>query len=562
MRVVGRVLLFVVGGLLLVVGAAAAWVVGPDDTVVAGETEFAGTAYTARGLLDVENLAVEVTAETAEGEVFVGVGHPVDVSDVVAGHDAFRIFQVNVGSLAGAADAGDDEMPDPRGIDWFDSVSGEGEQSLSYPVDGLAPQFLVYAPDGAPVTASIGFTVAGAFTFCLVVAGVGLLLVVGAILLRRRRPRAQSPGQGDDARQDDAADARRDTGAGEEKAAGMAVRRVAAALGAGALVLPLSACGVVPEIPVQMSDTGATKVALAPDALDELWADYDKRYNAANEAAHAPTFDASKLMSADTGLAAAWDRYKAAWMRSDSRTDDGKKDGADKPDAIETTGAWVSAPAFDSYPMWAVVDKVDGTKDDDEKKDDAKGGEDKFSTAAVVVKEAADEPWKLRSGFVVPKKDQGKFPEVVGTPTADQVAKVEKIADDMDRYLETGKKPKGIDDVGGLKQLRAGLKEDAEADWSSSADWSLRSEAFDDDSVRIIPAGDVLYAVVDKQVTSNLRFPAANSPFWNPPLDAVNGAVGSTLSSRRAVSSLVRVAADGKVSISPYYSWSVMADGR
>lgn len=571
MRVVGRVLLAVVGGLLLVAGAAAAWIVGPDDTVVAGETEFSGTAYTARGLLNVENLAVAVTAEAAEGEVFIGVGHPVDVSDVVADHDAFRIFQINVGSLAGAVDPGEEEMPDPRGIDWFDTVSGEGEQALSYPVDGLAPQFLIYSADGAPVTASIGFTVAGTFTFCLVVAGVGVLLFAGSFLLRRRRapdrPAPKDPGDSGEAAAGTEDDGSSVAESRPQKLGGTTVRRAAAVLGAGALVLPLGACSVIPEIPEQMVDTGTTKVALTPGELDELWADYDKRYNAANKAAFAPKFDGSKLTAADTGLAADWDRYKAAWMKSDSRTEDGKKEKPDEPEAATTSGDWVSSPAFDSYPMWAVVDN-DGDADD-EKKDDKKDKKDdkkdddesKFSTAAVVVKEAADEPWKLRTGFVVPKEDLGKFPEVVQAPTAEQVATVEKIAEAMDRYLETGKKPKAIDDLGGLKLLRADLKEDGQADWASEADWSLASEAYDDDSVRIIPAGDTLYAVVDKQVTSRLRFPSDHSPYWNPPSDAVNGVTGSTLYSRRAVASLVRITADDKVSISPYYSWAVPASG-
>ncbi|MFD6178261.1 MULTISPECIES: hypothetical protein [unclassified Isoptericola] len=565
MRVVGRVLLAVVGGLVLVVGAAAAWVVGPDDTVVAGDTTFStGTAYTARGLLDVENLAVRVTAEARKGEVFVGVGHPVDVSDVVADHDAFRIFQVNIGSLAGAVDPGEDAMPDPRGIDWFDSVSGAGEQALSYPVDGLAPQFLIYSPDGAPVTASIGFTVPGAFRFLLLVAGAGALLAAASFLLRRRRPRG-SGGADDVVDPTDAEPASDDAEEPRERAAtGTTTRRVAAVVGAGALVLPLGACAVVPTLPAEMPARQERKVALTADDVDALWAGYDKRNNAAIKAAAAPKYDSSRWSTADTGVALEGDLYWTRYNQAASKEEGAKKAKGDV-ERLTTTGEWVSSPSFDSYPMWAVV-HGETTSSADEKKDakddTAKEKEPKFTTASLVVKVAADQPWKVRSGISVPVSEVENFPEAATDPTEAQLAKAQKVAKAMNAYVSTGKKSKLLGDLAGVKALRelyVGRIEEGMADDDSPSTWSLDSELFDDESVHVVPADGGAYAVIDQRHTQKVQHDDAGW-HWNPPFDAVNGDAGALLYQQQASTVLVWIPDSGKVKTFPYYTRPVIAD--
>jgi hypothetical protein len=565
MRLLARILLTTVGVVILAVGACAAWLVGPDDTVVVGETEFTGgTAYTAAGLFTMENLSVVVSAEAQEGEVFVGAAHPVDVTDVVAGHDAFRISQVSIGSLAGAPDAGEEPVPDPRGLDWFDSASGAGEQTLAYPIDGMSPQFLIYSPDGAPVTASIGFTVDGTFLVCVAVAALGALVLIGGWLLTRRRRPAKDRSQADAPADEKAAGQADDTAAGEadvqgrdgagnppsgapespRTTAGPSLRRAAVALGAGALILPLGACAALPEIPEQMAPSETTKVAVTADDVDELWADYDERNNAAIKAAGAPDYDAAAWKTADVGVLLAGDEYITTYNRADSRTDEGTKD-EEEPVTLTTAGEWVSSPAFDTYPMWALVhSEVTSSADEDE--DEADEGEPaKFTYAAVVVKAAADAPWKVRNRLSVPVEYVDELPEVAATPTEEQLATVDEVVDAMDAYFRTGKKPKALGDISGLEFVRSSIAEDGDEDWSKDASWSMRSALFDDSSIHVIPTDDALYAVIDHRHTSRLTFPSRNSPYWNPPADAVNGTSGSVLTRDRASTILVRIPTDG-----------------
>lgn len=568
MRVLVRVLLTLIGVVILAVGAAAAVFVGPDDTVAVGETEYpGGTAYTAPGLFTAQHVTVTVAAEAADGEVFVGVAHPVDVADVTDGHDAFRITQIELGSLAGAADGGEEPMPDPRGIDYLDSASGTGEQTVSYAVEDLSPQFVVWSPADQAVTTSVWFTVAGTFRLCVAVAAVGLVVLVGGWLLTRRRRRTEDRGQ-DDVPQgptdgERTAGEASSTGTPEppQKEAGVALRRVAATLGAGALVLPLGACAALPEIPEQMATTEVEKVAVTTDDVGALWADYDERNNTAIKAAAAPEYDGSTWKLADTGVLLSGDQYVTTYGKAYSETEEGKKDKDEtEPSVITSSGEWVSSPSFTTYPMWAVVHRESVSSADDPAAEDDEPA--KFTTAAVVVKEAADAPWKARSLASVPLEYVDELPEVAATPTEEQLAVVDEVVAAMETYFETGKKPELLGDVSGLKFARQQMKEDGDEEWSSEAEWSLSTRLFDDESIHVIPTADALYAVIDQRHTSTLTFPSDHEPYWNPPADAVNMAHENVLAREKATTVLVRIPAEGKADGRGVYLRPVLAGGN
>lgn len=190
--------MLVIGSVIALAGLAVALLTGPDDTVSTGERELTSETVafvTSESLLDFVGPSLHVAATAAdEREVFVGVGHEVDVDgyfegtayDQIAGlrpPTSFDLERVD-GVVAGV-------QPDPETRDWwYVQAAGPDRQEVSYPLEAEPVNAVVMGADGQPplsVTLELGLEIDNLFVTALLVLAVGLVLVgVAALALRRR----------------------------------------------------------------------------------------------------------------------------------------------------------------------------------------------------------------------------------------------------------------------------------------------------------------------------------------------------------------------------------------
>ncbi|WP_405058845.1 hypothetical protein OG474_39785 [Kribbella sp. NBC_01505] len=209
MRVV-RVLLGVVlalVGLILTLGggAAAFWVIGPDDTVQSGEQHLTSKGLgiaSAPELLDRHGPILHVEARATNGKpVFVGVARDFDVASYFKNVAHTELVQLSYPialtpqELKGATDP----LAAPAGLDWWVAkASGAGSQSLRWPIADGPYDVVIMSADGktAPdVQVRFGIEIPNAFTIALVIFIGGLLiLALGIVLIVvRRRPTPAVP---------------------------------------------------------------------------------------------------------------------------------------------------------------------------------------------------------------------------------------------------------------------------------------------------------------------------------------------------------------------------------
>ncbi len=198
MRRFVRVVVLAAGLLLTLAGVAAAVLVGPDDTVSSGERELTtdtAAIATAPSVLDFVGPTLHVAAESQSGEVFVGVGHEVDVraylEDVV--HEEVARLGLPWSPQLQPSEGGEEAAAvEPGTRDWwYAQASGPGRQEIGYALGDEPVSVVLMSADGrAPVAADVevGLQFEGLFSTFLLVAGVGVvLLLIGVFLLRRRR---------------------------------------------------------------------------------------------------------------------------------------------------------------------------------------------------------------------------------------------------------------------------------------------------------------------------------------------------------------------------------------
>lgn len=370
MRSFLTVVLAVVGGLLLLVGGAAAVVVGPDDTasLPAGAVPAtSGVALTSHDLFPVQDLTLQVTAESAAASVFVGAAHPVDARDYVRGVASSWVRGVDRdGALTTDALAGELTAPevDPTAATfWSGSTAGSGRQVLAVPLTGR-PVSVVVVPLGgpAPTTLAFGAVVPHAFAAALALATVGALLVAGATVLRVRRPRAGTPVTATGpsstgststeltSTEPTSADPTSTVPAGTVTSRS-AARRRALVLGAG--VAALTACTPLPSA-VEHPDE-PTRLAADAAELDAALVSYGERDTAAS--ARAAQLDTEAWADPDTDALLAVGRFDTLL--------DAARQQPDAPATTTYTAIDTAVPELGSYPMWfmALVDaEVDGTR--------------------------------------------------------------------------------------------------------------------------------------------------------------------------------------------------------
>ncbi|ADB35818.1 hypothetical protein Kfla_6827 [Kribbella flavida DSM 17836] len=200
-RVVLGLLLALVGLLVTVAAAAAAfWLVGPDSTVDTGEQRLTGRGLavaTAPDLLDRHGFTLRVTAQS-DRPVFVGIAHDLDVASYLGASAYTRVVRFDPPATFGTQEmkGGQSKLNPPAELDWWVAeASGAGEQTVRWSTHDGAYDVVVMNADGTPGTdarVTVGMELKGLFGTCLIVLGVGLMLLFAGLWLAfaKRRPGA------------------------------------------------------------------------------------------------------------------------------------------------------------------------------------------------------------------------------------------------------------------------------------------------------------------------------------------------------------------------------------
>ncbi len=525
-RVVLSVLLGLLGAPLLLVGAGLAIAAGPDDVVMGKETPIApGAAYSAPEAFAFDRLPVTVRVE-AMGEAYVGVGNPVDVLDVVKGTRAVEIAKTPLTRVSGAAGSGK-EVPDASEAPWWHAMaSGSGTQELNVTLTGEPVSFLAASRDGAPIKLSIGYRIDGIFAVALGIAGVGALLLVGAVILltrKRERPGEWQPPRPPASYAQPPHPAQPTRPAMPRPPAGGLYRRLGMAAGISVVAFSLTGC----SMPASVELDAASKVSLRKDDVADLMKDWNRRNNKAIKANQPGKWKAEAWTKADSGPVLAKDQLTSAVNEG--------FDVRDRPPTWTAVPGRVWSVQLSEYPMWAVVEvNVKGMK------------KAKLTRLAVYEQQDALSPWKVRSSLGVKKK--AVPPEIEGAAPVSAAAtqQVEEVAAKIDAYLE---KPKKIDGLDGLKKLAEPGDEIAAYASDMGVDMvKTTAEPFDETSTRMVQTSEGVLAMLDF-TTDSIVGGQGTEWEWNPPYDEFRSRAGKNLSIRSAVTVAVLVPKDGDPSV-------------
>lgn len=366
-RVAGWALL-VVAVLCLAVGAAAAVLLGPDDSISSDPQDLstdASVAVTGPGVLSWSGPAFEVEASLPDGrEVFVGLGNQVDVADYTDGVGTLVVESIDVPLDLGSDETeGKPALPaDPSPLDWWlESAAGEGSATLSGRLPSVPAQLLVAAVDEGPlegleVTTSV--TLEGGFGIGLGLVGLAIgLALFGWITLRRPADDwadewdpdwDEDEDDRDDRHGDDVGPVNEGDGSGEDAdgsdppvrhPTGPGVRRVATALA----VLGLVATGCAVPRPVEGEVEKAAVTRSEADAVLARWE--EQRAEALR------LLDGDPLTTVEDGPTLAVDQGALTVARR--LITEGSQDIAQ-----DLSLRTVVAPRLSAYPLWflAIVD--------------------------------------------------------------------------------------------------------------------------------------------------------------------------------------------------------------
>lgn len=204
MRRLARVVVFIVGSVLGLVGLATAILAGPDDTVRSGEQQITSdtpAVIVSSSMLEFMGPTVHVAAAPAAGgPVFLGIGHEVDVSAYLDGVAHEVIWQVSPPfALDIEPVTGDRAVPDtaPATRDWWIvQATGADRQEIAFLLRDEPVNVVIMSGDGEPPVAAdveFGLEVENLFTTALIALGAGLaLLALGVFALRRPRQRVRA----------------------------------------------------------------------------------------------------------------------------------------------------------------------------------------------------------------------------------------------------------------------------------------------------------------------------------------------------------------------------------
>lgn len=407
-----RILAGIIAVVLVVAGAAVAVLLGPDDTWGGEPTALpdgaAPVVATAPRLLNVAGVDLVVSATAAEGEAFVGAGHPVHVQDYLGEVTRTEITGLSADGIGGSQQlAGERDYPaaPPSRLDVWDQQAQGREAAIEVPLTPDAPVQIAALPataKGAAPQVGIGYQLPGAFVAGVVTALVGLLLLAAMILWGRRARRAAAR----------RAEARSVERPAEQPAAPASLSRSATRVALVGTIAVLSTGCTVPQ-EVDHGDYSGV-VPLEQADAQALLDDYDVRNNAAIKKSH--TGDGSLWKSADTGPMLAQDELSARFDAYD------KPKGAAKP--LTHEGGRVYAPVQLAYPLWAAVEMKPAKP--------AKPAKDGAETLYVYTKDHAAGEWKASSSMSL----ADGLPTALGPEEAAPSSQDLERAEDVDTLLE------------------------------------------------------------------------------------------------------------------------------
>ena len=356
-RTVLGLLLALAGLLVTIAGAVAAfWLVGPDNTVDTGEQQLSSkglAVMTAPDLLDRHGPTLHVTASSAK-PVFVGIGQDLDVASYLGSSQYTRVVRLNLPPKFDTQEmnGGLTPLAAPAGLDWWTvKASGAGKQSISWPITDGSYDVVAMNADGTPgaeIRLTIGVELAGLFGTCLLVLGVGMvLLVVGLVLMffRKRRPPAPLPVVPVVAPLPEFEPAQHSPAYQSPTYKGPA-RRVA---GVTALLLVATGCVAVPVKNTSASTTSRPAVTLADgQAVVTRYNDVNNKANQARDPKLSETIEGNPTLA-----------MTRAGYQIDRKIDAA---GKNKTKPFTYVKPKIGAPQFSSYPMRFVVDS--GVSDD------------------------------------------------------------------------------------------------------------------------------------------------------------------------------------------------------
>lgn len=202
MRRLGGLCLLAAGVLSVLLGAALAIAFGPDDRLETGPHPLSSEGSvitTAPQAIVYAGPQVELTV-TTRGEardLFVGVGHHVDVIDLLADTRRTRIDRIDLpwDVSFSAAGAGGSMRASPTEVDWwYAQASGGGRATISWTLPENGGDVVIAdlaGQDGLAVDVTAAVVAPGAFIVgaAMLVIGLGVVVFGWAVLSTRGRPR-------------------------------------------------------------------------------------------------------------------------------------------------------------------------------------------------------------------------------------------------------------------------------------------------------------------------------------------------------------------------------------
>ncbi|HET6742333.1 MAG TPA: hypothetical protein VFH76_25490 [Kribbella sp.] len=391
MRVIRRifgVLLALIGLVVAVIGGAAAfWLIGPDNTVHSGDQHLSSKGLaiaTMPDLLNRNGPVLHVDVRPAKNRpVFVGVARDFDVSSYLKGIAQTKIVQVQYPIALSTQDRKGTAGPlaAPATLDWWVAkASGAGTQSIAWPIADGPYDVVIMNADGKPapdVQVDLGIEVPKAFSTALAVFAIGIvLLAVGIFLvLFRRRNKKSGPPQYTQA----PPTYPQDNQAPYQQSPAGPVRRVAVAVIGFGLV---TGCAAVPP-------ANTVKSLTRPAIDNSAAAAVIKHYNEVNNKANS-TRNKNLIATVEGGNLV---RESQAGYKIDQAA------RAKPIPAFTYTKPVIGAPQYGSYPMQFVSSSgISDTKD--------------YRHLGVWERASAGSPWMLT--FAAGVKTAVKLPDLSG----------------------------------------------------------------------------------------------------------------------------------------------------
>lgn len=428
MRRFAGVLILILGIPLLLVGAAAAVYIGPDDTVPLVDEEVSTehpAIITSPKLLPISGVNLHVSADAGDTETFVGVGHPVHVGAYVDDVPHERITTITLRGINSEITTtpveGEEAAParEPQGLDWWRAeASGAGAQTVEFELTEEPASIVIMRADMA-VPVEVALDVSAELTYLfyatIAVAVIGLLFVIVAIRMFRKAKRARQ-------RRD--AEARAayfdDLGAPpplSEDTVRRSVSRVRPIAVVGTAAVVLSGCSQLP----QAVDHGDEYTVVA--ATEEQAQEFFVRYTEINNKANAD-LDAETLGRVEAGTLLETSSFGYAVHQARA---------LDPYEEFTVTPTAIAAPELGAYPMWFLATETD-----------AEG-----TSTYVVARNRPTHGWRATSVAHLPAEVTPPAPTLTdGAATVPDEATIESanaVLETTAEFAQSGTAPEGMD---------------------------------------------------------------------------------------------------------------------